>query len=790
MVVVGAGLGGLCCAVELARQGFEVCVLEQHSKPGGYAHGFQRRGFRFDASLHHFGGLDQGAMTRGLLEQLGVLELLEVERREQLLRVELPGLDITLPNDLDALMKLLGERFPSQRAGLVGFFGQLRRLKHHVTGPTTQPGFDLPPSERLSVQLADATLQELLDQHIDDPQLAALLSSPWPYIGLPPSQAAATFSACVLGSTWMEGAWRLRGGGEALSRALVKRLEAMGGRCYTRCPVARILVRDQRSAGVELSDGRRVLAPVVVSNADPVQTYRELLPIGTIAAPFLHRLTQLEPSLSFYALYLGLDCLPSTVGIEQDEHFVLQDADPDKAYERILDGELEITDWSIASFERADPGAAPPGSGVVTVMELCPARDWLDMDRETYQQRKAAVKERLMAKLGRRFPALLEHVVVSELATPRTMQRYTRNHHGAVYGWAQRPEQAGRRRLGNRAPLPGLYLTGAWTWAGGGYEGALMSGLQSAGAVMQQNPPPSPQPRRALAALPEDLPPILAQDRPDEIDPAFPQRVQARVFQDAVGPDGLLGPCAALRFLDRGRVEACEATCSATEQEDWLHRYLVNVYRLDVRFPAPAPLGSQLEIRTGLRQVSSHRAVFDQRIVAQDGDIAAEASVEVTFLDPELGLAPVPGGFDRRPPPRGAPGRGLPPVPFGDQDHFPHRQPQRVYYEDTDAQGIVYHVTTLRWCEQLLEGLLADEGLQARIERADIRYLEAARFADRLELRAGARPLDSARVAVDVRVVRQGDEVVVSDVTLELSFTGAGGAAAAVPQAIRGLLRG
>jgi len=52
VVVVGAGLGGLGAALELARQGVKVLVLEQHNLPGGFATSFVRGRFEFEPSLH------------------------------------------------------------------------------------------------------------------------------------------------------------------------------------------------------------------------------------------------------------------------------------------------------------------------------------------------------------------------------------------------------------------------------------------------------------------------------------------------------------------------------------------------------------------------------------------------------------------------------------------------------------------------------------------------------------------------------------------------------------------
>ena len=786
MVVIGAGLGGLCCAVELARQGFDVRVLEQHDKPGGYAHGFERKGFRFDASLHHLGGLDRGAMNRGLLASLGILDKLDTERRDHLARVEMPGLDMVLPNDLGALMHALGDRFPSQRAGLSELFVTLRQLKRHVTGPSVDPDFDVPPQDRLSTRWADRTIGDLVRRHIDDRQLQAVLTAPWPFLGLPPSKAAATWGACVFGSTWMEGAWRLRGGGAALSRALVARLEELGGACSTRSSVARILVDSGRVQGVETAGGGQILAPVAVSNANPWQTYGELLEPGAVPARFLALLRSMEPSHSFYALYLGLACAPSAVGIDQDEHFVLQQDDPDRSYAHMLAGEIEHSDWSIASFERADPDAAPPGRGVVTVMELTPCADWVDLDRDAYRARKRKVKERLLAKVTRRFPRLATQIVVAEMDTPRTMWRYTHNHRGAVYGLAQLPAQAGRKRLSNKAPLPGLFLTGAWTWAGGGYEGALMSGLQSADAVLSRHPAPAPIARGRLVARPEDLPPI-----PNLVDDAtaFPHRVDVHAYREAVDDRGAVTPCSFLRFLDRGRVEACEASCDATAQDSWLQRFNVSVYRIDAAFPAVASQGAALEVRTGLRRVSSHRGVFDQRVVdSATKQTVVRAAVEVTFSDPEAGLMPVPQGFDDRAAPSDNLGPAMHPVPFSNLAHYPQEVPQRVYYEDTDAQGIVYHVTYLRWCEQVIEGLIGARGPRFRTVRLDIRYLEAARFADRLDIRIGARGIDADHIAVDLRMVRQGGGTVMADATLVLAFEDAQGSTAPVPPALQALV--
>lgn len=56
VVVIGSGIGGLCCAGLLARYQQDVLVLESHDVPGGAAHSFQIKGFQFDSGPSLFSG--------------------------------------------------------------------------------------------------------------------------------------------------------------------------------------------------------------------------------------------------------------------------------------------------------------------------------------------------------------------------------------------------------------------------------------------------------------------------------------------------------------------------------------------------------------------------------------------------------------------------------------------------------------------------------------------------------------------------------------------------------------
>jgi prolycopene isomerase len=89
----------------------------------------------------------------------------------------------------------------------------------------------------------------------------------------------------------------------------------------------------------------------------------------------------------------------------------------------------------------------------------------------------------MLARAEQRLPGLRDSLRFAEAATPRTMERYTRNEDGAIYGFDLTPAQVGPGRLDNQTPLPGLYLAGHWTRPGGGVAGVVRSGMRTAELV-------------------------------------------------------------------------------------------------------------------------------------------------------------------------------------------------------------------------------------------------------------------------------------------------------------------
>jgi acyl-CoA thioester hydrolase len=126
-----------------------------------------------------------------------------------------------------------------------------------------------------------------------------------------------------------------------------------------------------------------------------------------------------------------------------------------------------------------------------------------------------------------------------------------------------------------------------------------------------------------------------------------------------------------------------------------------------------------------------------------------------------------------------------------------HRFPLRVYYEDTDLAGIVYYANYLKFIERARtewvraigidqSRLKREEGIVFAVRRVEADYIAPARFDDELTVETSLAGLTAARIVLTQNVLRGGDTLFASKVTLvALTDTGR---PARLPEALRSAL--
>ena len=497
-VIVGSGLGGLSCAAAFARQGFKALVLEQHDKPGGYATAFRRPGgFVFDVSLHSTVVGERGGL-HNLIPGFPEIKDAEFVPHPHLYRAIYPDYDLRVEQkNLPAYIQTLTHHFPEEKAGIQALFGDMSGLAAEVMKLSHAGG--KPDMSRFPADFPylfanyNKTWGQMMDAHVQDSKLKAIVSTLWPYYGLPPSKLACIYYALPTVSYLNEGGYYPRGRSQTISDAMVRFIEAHGGKLLLGTRVEKILTKDGAAYGVTTADKREYKGRVVVSNANAWDTFHGMLEPAGFLKEYMARMDRFTPSLSSFIVFLGLKRdLVSKSGMGDTEVFYDPGYDPEAAYRKFVEADMTNAGFGAMFYDNLFNGYSPAGKNTLTLVTLQGFDHWKKYERDYWAGRKDAYhaeKERMANILIRQaeevlLPGLSKAIEVKEAATPLTNVRYTGNYRGAIYGWDQTLDNSNPRRLAHVTPVRNLYLSGAWTSPGGGYGGVLASGLECFGEIM------------------------------------------------------------------------------------------------------------------------------------------------------------------------------------------------------------------------------------------------------------------------------------------------------------------
>ena len=489
MIVVGSGLGGLCCAALAARHGLEVLVLEAHDRPGGAAHGFERRGFRFESGPSLWSGLGRWPSRNPLAQVLRAVgeAVPVVSYREWGLLLPEGRLRIGVGAEpfLEALGQLRGTAAVEEWRGFMGW------LEPYCRAAEALPLLALRPGLGMAGVLGARGSATLLRQA---PRLAALGGAFGPMVrrqlkdpfllhwvemlcflisGLPMDQTSAAAMATLFGE-WFEPSACLDypvGGSAAVAEALMRGVRRHGGELRCRAAVRQIRIEGQRAVGVELENGERLDARLgVVSNASPWDTLA-LLPEEGMPHRWRRQTAATPACASFLHWHVGL----RSEGLEDlpIHHVWVGD------WQRGIGAERNMLVFSMPSL--LDPQLAPMGHQVLHAYS--PANEpwelWRDLEpgSRAYEARKAERCALFQKVFSQVVPDLADRIVLELQGTPHTHRRYLRVHQG-TYGPAIGADRS-PFPMGS-TPIEGLQLCGAGVFPGIGVPPVAVSGAMAA----------------------------------------------------------------------------------------------------------------------------------------------------------------------------------------------------------------------------------------------------------------------------------------------------------------------
>ena len=482
VAIIGAGAGGLAAAVDLARQGLAVTVMEKSARPGGK--------IRVDKA-----GIDSGPTVltmRWVFESLFAdagttldahltLHSADLLARHAWSETERLDLFADQAKSADAIASFTG---PAEARGYTEFCKRAQRVFQTLDQPFMQAQKPSALSLTAGTGIRQmrgispfSTLWQALSEHFRDPRLRQLFGRYATYSGSSPFQCPATLM--LIAHVEQEGVWLIEGGMIRLAQALADVAAGFGAVVRTDAPVAEIISHNGRASGVILASGERIEADAVICNAD----------VAALASGALGRATKgavPAPKREYRSLSaITWGVLAETEGFPLTRHNVFFSHDYQAEFDAIFrNGRVpeEPTTYVCAQDRPGESTASIGGPEKLLVLINAPAKG----DRHVASPGEIEQwATRTFNLLRRRGLTVHRKPAETTVTTPTDFAHLFPATGGALYGQAVHGSMAAFRRPGSRSALPNLYLAGGSVHPGPGVPMAVLSGRLAAESVLK-----------------------------------------------------------------------------------------------------------------------------------------------------------------------------------------------------------------------------------------------------------------------------------------------------------------
>jgi phytoene desaturase len=491
IIVIGAGIGGMCTAARLARAGHKVSIYEASDRPGGKCRTEWIGRYAFDTGPSL---LTIPAVYRDFFQRTGkhMGQVMEIESVDPAFDYRFhDGKSVQFANlsrkqTLTAITNSFGETAATE-------WDHVLQRAERMWDVSREPFIESELKSPISLLKRRHILRDLRiiapratlrDFHFSNPYLSKILDRYATYSGSDPRKAPAVLSTIAFIEEAF-GAWHIKGGIGTLSTHIAERCENVGVKIHLNSPVARINLKGSKAVGVTLSDGRIVPADIVISNADARFTYNSLITDQNRKVNKVRKQQRkLEPSLAGFSLLLGLR--PGD-GEKLSHHTILFPEDYDAEFDSIFTQKQPVSKPTIyICAPHDDSMVKSEGHEAWFVLVNAPRhsedpKEGFDWSNRDFAQRYA---HSIIDQIEARGISIRDRLDLLEIRTPLDLQNSVNAPGGSIYGTSSNGPRAAFLRAKNRSPLKNLYLVGGSAHPGGGLPLVGLSAEIVANAVL------------------------------------------------------------------------------------------------------------------------------------------------------------------------------------------------------------------------------------------------------------------------------------------------------------------
>ena len=462
IVIAGAGLGGLLCAVILAKEGMNVCVIERDKQIGGCMQTFSVEKKVFDSCVHYIGGLGEGHTLNSIFKYAGIMDKLQLKSYDtnafDKIAFGNEATEYPLAQGFENFIEQLLPHFPDEQKALQEYISQIKNVGDHFPLYRLRSG---DPNEKAVVSGMELT--NTLRQITTNKRLQQVLAgNNMLYAGVPGKTPF--YIHALVTESYIHSSHKVLPGTSQVSKFLWQELQAHGGTVIRNTEITSLVEENGILTHAVTADGNKVHGKQFISNLHP-SLLLQLLDTKMIKPAYKNRINNLQQTISSFMLNIVLK--PATVNMR---HHNLYWNATDNVWDAV---DYSTNEWPsnytlFFTEDKDNPGYAESLS-ILCYMHYSEVAQWAETvnrtgketDRGTdYDEFKAQKSEQLLSKVYDRLPELRGNIIAQKAATPLTWRDYTGTPTGALYGILKDVNKPNETTIATRTKIPNLLQTG------------------------------------------------------------------------------------------------------------------------------------------------------------------------------------------------------------------------------------------------------------------------------------------------------------------------------------------